>query len=119
MGRNIMLCVFSIVALLLMPFLVHLRDGVANAVAISKYKELLASSAIVENPTTVAAITGRANDWTAVPHFLFDRSGSIDIAMVAMLLPILASFAISVWNLLVELRARKGNLASRSEMSGV
>jgi hypothetical protein len=68
----------------------------------SKYKELTTSSAVIEDPALVAKITGKANDWTAVPYFLFPKPASVDASVILMLLPVLVVFILSLWGLIVD-----------------
>jgi len=102
--RNILLCLSSGCALVVIPFLIRVRDDADMLVVMSKYKELTTSSASSEDPALVAKITGTANDWTAVPHFLFPQPGSVDVSVILMLLPVFVAFILSLWGLIIDPR---------------
>jgi hypothetical protein len=109
--RNILLCISSVCALLLIPFLIQVRDAAGELAVVDKYSELLNSSAITENPTLVAKITGKAIDRMAVPQFLWGSRDSTDIAVLAMLVPILISLGISLAGVAADIRSRANRTA--------
>ncbi len=114
MARNILHCISNGCALLLIPFLIHVRDVAGEAVAMSKYRELTTLSAVTEDPIAVAKITGRTNDWAAVPQFVFGRRDWLDAGVLVMLAPVFISFVISLADLVTG-ATRRRNGSSISE----
>jgi hypothetical protein len=107
MVKNTIFVLLSASALIVIPFMLRVRGDIAEVVAMSKYQDLLTSSAVIENPPAVTKVTGKTNDWTAVPHYLYGSRNSIDMSVVLMLLPNLIILMISGASLFVEFRSRQ------------
>jgi hypothetical protein len=114
LAGSVLICISTTIALLFTPVIISIRDAADEGVAISKYKELIASSAVVENPSAIANVTGKSNDWTAVPRFLYGRRSLFDVAVLAMYVPTLITLVISLTMLVAEmkLRSEDGNVAT-------
>jgi hypothetical protein len=68
--RDLITCIMSALAVVVIVLSVRIDDALASTVAISRYRELLNSRAVVENHLEIERIIERHADWTTVPKYL-------------------------------------------------